>query len=257
MNLNIPASDAIEIFDKRLSEIDSTSFDSTAWKARTSNDCKSIFSLGSFRWLQVESLKFETFISKDKEEALRNGKNTARQLIKSFIEDIQVYSQIEDAKFAREQDNYKIKYGELLKEWNDLVPVYNKAIEEKSKVEVEAAQALAEIETIKERTIPIEDVTLFILFKAVHKLSIPKLIAFYATILAILGGVILIGTKLEENKSIRDQYDLRKEIEMLNGSLLQIQEKYLLQSNQVNLLSTKLDSVTAKSIIIKKDTLNK
>src|SRR5690348_10947340 len=125
MQLKVPAGQAIQILQDRLKEIDSYNFNPKAWKNKTENDLREIFPLGSMQWLQVSNIQFDTFVTLEKAKVLAEGKETARQLISSYIDFIKQYSKIAEQKQIIKEKDFEQKYYDLLKEWNDLVPGYN------------------------------------------------------------------------------------------------------------------------------------
>jgi hypothetical protein len=115
MKLYIPAKDAIELLKRKLSEIDGPGFNSEAWKASTANELKEIFSPNSVEWLQVSQVKFDTYITSQKIKTLKEGKDTARKLLKSYIESIQRHLKITGRADAQTQNNSKTQYQVLHK----------------------------------------------------------------------------------------------------------------------------------------------
>ena len=127
MKLNIHPEQAIKILRDRIKEIDSYNFNPKAWKDKTENDLREIFPLG-LQWLQVSQIHFDTYITSERAKVLAEAKDTARQLISSYIDHIIEYSRIAEHKQIVKEKDYEQKYIDLLNEWNELVPDYNKLI---------------------------------------------------------------------------------------------------------------------------------
>jgi hypothetical protein len=113
MKLNIPKEQEIKILRQRISELDSFNFIPKAWKDRTILDCKEIFGELSNQWIQVYGLNFDTYVTAEKAKVLNEGKQTARNLINSYIDFIQEYSKVIEAKQLIKEKNYEDKYFHL------------------------------------------------------------------------------------------------------------------------------------------------
>lgn len=123
MRLKIPKEDAIRIIHDRIKDLNAFDFDPKVWKDRTVLDLKSIFPSYE-QWLNISTIHFDTFITAEKAQKLREGKETARKLLSSYIDQINEYSGIAAKKVAAAEETYREKYNDLLDEWNALVPKY-------------------------------------------------------------------------------------------------------------------------------------
>ena len=79
MQLKIPTEKAIEILEKRKSEIGGLNFEPKVWKGKTENDLKEIFDGFDTKWLQISQINFETPFSDMKYEVLEKGKRQAKK----------------------------------------------------------------------------------------------------------------------------------------------------------------------------------
>jgi len=135
MKLFVDKTEAVQLLKDRIADLDKYEFIPKVWKDRTILDVKQIFGQTSDQWLQVSGIHFETFIVSEKQHALQEGKNTARQLLNSYMKYIEEYSAIEGKRKAIEEDNYKNKYRQLLSEWNEFVPQYNELMKEHEQIQ--------------------------------------------------------------------------------------------------------------------------
>jgi len=130
MKIHIDKEEAIRLLNERLFEINSWEFDPKVWKDRTILDLKQIFGNLSDQWLQVYGIYFDTAITSQKEAKLKEGKETARKLLNSYIDYINRFSEIQAKEQKKIEDSYKQKYDELLNEWNQFVPDYNQILKD-------------------------------------------------------------------------------------------------------------------------------
>lgn len=216
MNLKISADQAIQILQARFREIDAYSFNPKAWKDRTENDLREIFPLGSMQWLQISQIQFDTFVTSEKAKVLAEGKDTAKQLIASYIDFIQQYSQIAQQKQIIKEKDYEEKYYDLLKEWNELVPGFNELIR-KYDDQLTSSEGLlqtieakdTEIERIKSETIQLDNVSFKKLWTALFNLSTGQLIGIFSTFAALLIGTFSLGTLYERTSANNELFDIR------------------------------------------------
>lgn len=253
MRLLIPADQAIQILQVRLADIDSYNFNPKAWKDRTENDLREIFPLGSIQWLQVSQIKFDTFVTSEKSKVLTEGKETARQLISSYIDFIDQYSKIAEQKQVIKEKDYEQKYIDLLKDWNDLVPGYNDLIQKyddqltSSEGLLETIEAKdIEIERIKSETIQLDNVSFVKLTKAFFNLPIWQIVTTFSAIIAIIVGSFGLGSVYQKNDDNNEMFDIKtenntlKEEKKLNDKLISDKDKEILRiKNVVDSLTTK------------------
>lgn len=226
MRLNIPEHKAIEFLQNRIRELDSFNFQPKAWKSKTENDLKEIFSVGDTKWLQISGINFNTLVDSKKAEVLREGKAQAKQLLESYVELIKNYSAIQQEKEVIEEDNFKKKYSDLLEEWNGLVPNYNTLLKEKETLnetletkDQELSNKDQEIQRVIENTVQLSNISLTKLIKLLFSLPVGQVIAFFAILIAIIGGSFQLGKLYSDSISKNDQFEIKTENTELKKSL--------------------------------------
>lgn len=233
MKLKIQAGQAIKILQDRLGEIDGFNFNPKAWKDKTENDLREIFPLDSMHWLQISQIHFDTFVTSEKSKVLAEGKETARQLISSYIDFIQQYSKIDEQKQIIKEKDYEQKYGELLKEWNELVPGYNELIK-KYDDQLTTTEGLLEsidtkdqeLERIKSETIQLDNVSFKKLLTALFNLPTGQLIVVFSFLLACVIGAFSLGTLYERTSANNELFDLRNSERDLKNRIEKITFSY-------------------------------
>jgi len=246
MKLLIPADDAIEILQTRLGEIDAYDFNPKAWKDRTENDLREIFPLGSMQWLQVSQINFDTFVTSEKAKILSEGKETARQLISSYIDFIKQHSKI-----AKQKQTIKEKDYDLLKEWNDLVPSYNELIKKydnqltSSERQLEKIEALkTEIKRLKSETIQLDNVSFSKFFKMFFNLPIWQIVTTFSVIIAIIIGLFGLGSVYQKNEDNNKIFDYKTEITKLKEESKKNNKLILNKDKEIKHLNSVVDSLT-------------
>ena len=229
MKLLIPPEKAIEILQTRHREIDSYGFNPKAWKSKTENDLREIFPLGSMQWLQISQISFDTYVTSEKAKVLAEGKDTAKQLISSFIDFIKQYSKLAQEREIIKENDYQQKYVELLKEWNELVPDFNKLIKDYDEQLTKSSDLLdtidarnTEIERIKSETIQLDNVSFSKLSKAFFNLPVWQIVAVFSIIFATVAGTFALGETYQKNEDNTETYDLKT---LVNDLKSQINEK--------------------------------
>src|SRR5688572_9172540 len=86
MKLLINKDKAISILQDRIKDVNSFDFDPQVWKNRTGLDVQQIFGKACEQWLQVGQVQFDTYIEKEKQKKLMEGKARAVKLLQSYIE---------------------------------------------------------------------------------------------------------------------------------------------------------------------------
>ncbi|WP_316791482.1 hypothetical protein [Pedobacter frigoris] len=248
MKLSIPPNSAIKILSDRLRELDNYPFNPKAWVDRTVLDLREIFQYGT-QWLQVSSIRFDTYITANQNRVLNEGKDTAKKLVASYIQFIKDYAEIAIVKKAAFEKGFEGKYNDLLKDWNELVPGYNELIknydsaltsQEELLNEIEARDA--EINRLETETIQLDSVSFKKLWTAFVNLPTGELVTVIGILLAILGGSFGIGVLVENTRSNNESFELKR-----SNVVLGIEKEKLKYSN---------DSL--KSIVVlKTDSLNK
>lgn len=252
MELLIDKDKAIKILQARLSELDSWGFDAKAWRDRTVLDCKEIFGVLSQHWLQVQHINFTTVVTSKQQEVLQEGKKTAKNLLNSYIDYINVYHE----PYKKEQivtEDFETKYYEILTDWNGLVPKYNKLIEEiegeqnKSNLKDDTINDLKlDIQLIKDNTIQFDKVSIRQLFKVIINLPIGQSFGLFGFLIAALIGAYSIGVVVEGTNSKNELFEIKKE-----NDKLKIQEQTTKKQtdslvNLSNLLKREIEELRPK-----------
>ncbi len=258
MKLLIPPGQAIQILQARLVDIDAYNFNPKAWKDRTENDLREIFPLGSMQWLQVSRLKFDTFITSEKTKVLSEGKDTARQLISSYIDFINEYSKIAEQKQIIKEKDFEQKYYDLLKEWNELVPGYNELINKYNDQLTSSESLIEEIdakknefERIKSETIQLSNVSFSKLFKAFFNLPVWQIVTTISIIAAIIVGTFSLGSIYQKNEDNNQIFDHKTEINKLKNENENKNKLLLNKDTEILILKNSNDSLTLKQKIKK------
>jgi predicted nuclease with TOPRIM domain len=251
MNLKIPNNKAIEILQKRIGELGSFDFQPKVWKDKTQNDLKEIFSLGDTKWVQVSGINFTTYITSEKDQVMRDGKVQARQLLESYIEQIQEYSKIQEEREVIEENNYKKKYSDLLTEWNELVPSYNSLLKEKDQLfevidskDVEIGNGNDEIERLRKNTVQLDNISLKRLFSLITNLPLGQIIALIVVVIGIVTGSFKLGEIYSNSKAENDKYEIRKENDTLIQKNNELEKSNKSLEIEVNDLNNRIDSLT-------------
>lgn len=246
MKLKIPADKAKQIIRERLSELDGYNFNPKAWKDRTELDMKEIFPLGSNQWVQISQIHFDTFVTADKARVFAEGIETAKQLLKSYIDYIDKFSEINTEREMISENNFKKKYENLLIEWNSLVPQYNELLKNNEEILSSSEIKENEIETlkiennnIKENTLQLDNLTLGKLFKSLASLPLGQLLVFIGIIISIIGGSFTLGKLYQENASNTSQYEIKKENDELRNQNIKLKNDFKnIQVNDTAIIDT-------------------
>jgi uncharacterized protein YukE len=251
MKLNIPAEKAKQIIRDRLSELNEYNFNSQAWKDRTVLDMREIFPLGSMQWSQISQIRFDTFITADKSRVFAEAKETAKQLLESYIDYIDKFSEVNIERELIVENNYQKKYSDLLADWNSLVPQYNDLLKTTEQIHIDSESKDNEIELlnieinrIKENTLQLDSLTLGKLFKSLASLPIKQIFVLIGIVISIIGGSFTLGKLYQENASNTSQYEIKKENDDLKSQIK-------LLNNDIDKLK-KLDAIKIDTMKIKK-----
>lgn len=246
MKLLVPKEKAIKIISERVLDLNSSNFNPKAWQDRTVIDLREIFPIGSTQWLQVNQIRFDTFVTSEKIKVLKEAKETARQLLLSYIDFIENFSEANFQKSIIVEDNYRLKYTDLLAKWNNLIPEYNKLIEDEIVLREEILSKEQdfdnlneEIIRIQDNSIPFEKLTLSKLIKAIFNMPVPQLIIFFGIVFSLIGGSFAIGKTFQENVSNKDQYELKIERDILKNETVTLKKENL----RLNYILTQKDSL--------------
>lgn len=122
MTIKIPQNRAIQLLEERLLDLSKHQTDLKALKNRLQSDIEAIFGKGSSQSLAVLTLDTNHISVPDNSAKL---KKTFTQTIEGFIRSIKDFHIINQEKNDISEQEYKEKYSNLLKNWNDLIPEYN------------------------------------------------------------------------------------------------------------------------------------
>jgi len=224
MKLFIPKDRAIRILNNRIQELSAYGFDPKAWKDRTVLDLKEIFGNISDQSFQISFVDFNGF------KTLQQGIHTARQLITSYIEYIEDYSDIRDPGFESQ-------YNDLLKQWNDLVPRFNE-LNKRLRLKDDDYQSLtSELEISKkenkrlvENTIQFDNITLGRLWIGIRNLPFSQVIGIVTVIVGLFVGTFSLGRFLERTSANNDLFDLKTENTKLKTEIQNLRNQIEIQS---------------------------
>jgi len=146
--IKIPLNRAIQLLEKRLSEVDKPQTDLKALKSRLKIDVEAIFGQASTPSMTVIGLDTLHF---DDPAKIEKYKTTFRQTIQGWIDYINDFHIIEKEQIELSEQEFKEKYKELLVKWNDLVPEYNQLLKDYESVMTKYDNSLSEIGILKEK----------------------------------------------------------------------------------------------------------
>ncbi len=219
--LSVTKERAIQVLSDRLKELNQFNmqvpFNAKAWKDKTVNDLKEIFQFGQ-QWLQVSGIQFDTFVTTEKSKVLEQGKQHARELLISYIDWVKAYEPEKDTiwenmpELRQLNDSYKIKFDQLLKEWNETIPQYNQLMEDHLTLTEESNTKDDEIAYLKGNTLQLDNMSLKKVFKAMGNLPLPQIGAIIGFFLAVAGAGFWIGSTIKENSTNTTIFNLNKEL---------------------------------------------
>lgn len=154
--IKIPHNRAIQLLEDRLKEVDAFGTDLKALKNRLQIDVEGIFGRGSTQAISVITLNTLHF---DKPENIAKCKTTFRQSIQGWINYIKDFHIIGQEQIEISEQEYKVKYAELLKKWNDLVPEYNELLKNHETTIGQYDEALSEIRILQDKLNDKQEIT--------------------------------------------------------------------------------------------------
>ena len=251
MKLLISREKAIEILNARIKELHQFNFNPEAWKERTVLDLKEIFPIGSSQYIKIQFLNFHTYIESEKQKVFNETKKNAEEILKSYIDFINEYSNIAEVKTIAKEKNYEEKYFELLEERNQIVKDYNKLIgdydkhlDEYSNLISENDKLIGQLNKLTDETIQIDNVSFLKLAKAFFNLPVWQIVSAFSVIIAIIIGLFQLGTVYEKNSNNSTIIDLKTELNETKSILKSTKEK-LDKANQevINLKETPKNNI--------------
>ena len=164
MQLKIPTEKAIEILEKRKSEIGGLNFEPKVWKGKTENDLKEIFDGFDTKWLQISQINFETPFSDMKYEVLEKGKRQAKQYLESYIEQIKEYSTIKNIRNKENEKYFENENRALKGQLSETISNANVILEDRNQTLSELNEKNKQIVNLKENTVQLSEITINKLF---------------------------------------------------------------------------------------------
>jgi CHAT domain len=146
--IKIPHNRAIQLLEARFVEVDKPDTDLKALKSRIKDDVERIFGRTSTQALTVISLNTLHF---DKADEIAKCKTNFRQTIQGWIDYINDFNIIDKEQIETSEQKYKEMYADLLNQWNDLVPVYNRLLKDSEDTTIKFDEALEEIKMLQDK----------------------------------------------------------------------------------------------------------
>lgn len=251
MNLLISKDKAIKILQDRIFELNSYNFNAEAWKERTVLDLKEIFGILSTQYMKIQFLRFDTFVTSEKAKVLIQTKNTAKEILNSYIQFIDEYSKVAEERRVVREKNYEEKYYELMKERNEIVTDYNTTVKNYEEQLDTTAEILDQnekltnqIETIKRDTIQIDNVSLPKLSKTFFNLPIWQIMTTLSVVIGIIIGTFEIGKLYQENADNNQLFDYKTEINKLKNEKSNAEKVNFELNEEIKQLKNKIDSLS-------------
>ena len=251
MKLNIPTEKAIEILEKRKSEINSYDFEPKVWKDKTENDLREIFDGFDTKWMQISQLSFTTPFSDMKYDVLEKGKKQATQYLDAYIEQIIEYTSIEASVTDESEKYYENENKILKKQISESISSTNYILDERNGVLTELNEKNNEIKNLKENTVQLSEITLNKLLGLLKNLPIGQFIALLGSFFAIIGFAYYFGTVIQEKANMDNEFELREKLSEYKN------QKKELNTKIINLEKEKTENgiIIQKLMKIKTDTI--
>ncbi|PIB26433.1 hypothetical protein [Maribacter sp. 4G9] len=249
MKLNIPKDKAIEILEKRKSEIYRPDFEPSVWKGTVDEDLKAIFGYLDSRWLKISQIRFDTYIESDKIKVFETGRKQASGFMDTFIEQIKEYSKIQEENIIKSETVYKQKYKECQQEVNQLMNQLDEAITIANDNFDELKKQDSEIASLKKNTVQLQDITIIKLFKLLGNLPVKQIVGLISIIIGILAFAGWCGSQIEKSTNRTITVDYKEEIQQLK------KDNSNLNDSIVSLNKILLEKEKVLKTVIKKDSL--
>jgi len=146
--IRVPHNRATQLLQARLQDLDSPGVNLDALKSRIQDDIIAIFGQGSNQHLTSIGLDTLHF---NKPVEFETCKTRFRQTIQGWIDYIRDFHIIAQETITLSEQEYKKKYEDLLKQWNDLVPEYNQLLTNHESLVPQYDEALSEIKILKDK----------------------------------------------------------------------------------------------------------
>lgn len=243
MQLKIPKDKAIEILEKRKSEIDSNTFEPKVWQHTTEDNLKDIFGGLDFKWTQISQITFDTHWPDFKVDVLAKGKTQAKKYIDSYIEQINEFTEIQNS-IVEDNERYFEQENKALKlQMMEAISNANVILEDRNKILSDLNSKNNEIKSFRENTVQLNDITLNKLIGLIKNLPIKQTIALFTILFGIIGFTFWLGNTIKENSFLKTEYKLGKEINELNSEKEKLDNQIYKLNLENNLLKTERENL--------------
>lgn len=249
MNLNIPKDKAIEILEKRKSEIYKPDFEPSVWKGTVDEDLKAIFGYLDSRWLKISQIRFDTYIESDKIKIFETGRKQASGFVDNFIEQIKEYSKIQEENIIKSETVYKQKYNESQQEVKQLMNQLNEAITIANENFDELKNQDTKIASLTKNTVQLQDITIVKLFKLLGNLPVKQIVGLISIIVGILAFAGWCGAQIEKSTNRTITIDYKEEIQQLQKNNSNLNDSIFSLNKSLS------EKEKALKTVIKKDSL--
>ena len=217
MELNIPKEKAIQILEKRKSEIDEYGFEPKVWKHTTEDNLKEIFGALDFKWTQISGISFNSPFTELGASMLAKGKLQAKKYLDSYIEQINEFTDIKNSIVEENERFFEEENKTLKSKLMDVVSSTNSILEDRNKLLSDINEKSIEIKSLKENTVQLNEITLNKLVGLIKNLPIGQTIGLFTTLFGVIGFSFWLGTSIKENSFLKTEYELQTKINKLNS----------------------------------------
>jgi regulator of replication initiation timing len=211
MKIQLPKDETIKILKDRLSDINSFDFNTKVWKDRTILDLKQIFGVLSDQWLQISAIHFDTIIDSQKAQKLREGKETAKGLLKAYINYIEEYSKIEAQRSVINEKRFEDKFYSLLKEHNEQGGNLLKSLKDQGDLLDENETLTLENQSLRDNTLQLDNVSLGKLWTGIQNLPTKQIWTLVTIGVGIIAASFTLGQQFERISTKADTFEIKKE----------------------------------------------
>jgi regulator of replication initiation timing len=248
MKIHIPKDEAIKILNDRLSDINSFDFNIKVWKGRTILDLKQIFGVLGDQWLQISAIHFDTIIDSQKVQKLREGKETAKGLLNTYIKYIGEYSEIEAQRSVIREKGFEDKFYYLLKEHNYRGDELLKSFRDQEDLLGENETLTLENQCLRDNTLQLDNLSLGRLWTGIQNLPTKQFWTLVTIGLGIIATSFTLGQQIERISTKADTFEVKKE-----NADLKINNQTLQKSldSLISIKPFKNDTLNSKAILAK------
>ena len=243
MEIKIPAEKAIEILNKRKSEIYNLSFEPSVWRGKTENDIEEIFGILDGRKFQISRITFDTPFSEQKFAVLSKGKNQAEKFLESYIEQIEEYTSIQNERTKVKENHFENKNLELQNHLKSLTTNSSSLENENRQLKNEIRTKISKIEHLENSTVQLTDISLRKIATLISHLPSGQVLGFITTILAIFGFFFWLGTTVQDTSNNTEKFNLNKQITNQEDSIKNLNTKMKIIKSEKVELKIEFDSI--------------